>query len=102
MPSAVGSEELELDTDSTWRIDGTAARDACVDEVLGAGMEPGEGSPATLSWRAESGKGLVVEGTSDSDSAFSRRRILGGGTSGSSDGRGGPFINAATVFDAES
>ena len=88
MPSAVDGEELEQDVDDIWRVAGTVARDTWADEELGAG--------------AESGKEPVVEGTSDSGSAFSRRRALGGGTSEFSNGRGGPFINAATVFDAES
>ena len=85
MPSAIDGEELELDVEDIWRAAGTAARDT---SAVGAG--------------AESGEEPVVGGTSDSESAFSRRRTLGGGTSEFSDGRGGPFINAATVFDAES
>lgn len=73
-----------------------------MDKEEGAGAERRGRSTVGLAREVESDRGAVVEGTSDSGSLFSRRRTLGEGPSGFSDGKGGPFMNAATFFDAES
>lgn len=99
--SAADREELVLDDDDICRGTCVAERRVCDDEP-GAEREPREGSAVGLVVEADSVRILAGEGKYDSGSSFSRRRILGEGTSGFSDGRGGPFRNPATVLDAES